>query len=52
MKTKVIILKNAGFLNTDGGSTRLNYIYYNIDIQKEAIGKILRIETERLNLKK
>ena len=42
------IFENCSFLNTDKEDIRLGYIFENIVRQKEAIEKILIIETQRL----
>ena len=48
---QIHIFEKCIFLSTDGEQIRLKDIFENISKQKEAIGKILRIETERLKLK-
>ena len=45
------IFEKCSFLNTDKEEIRLDFIYEGIVRQEEAIGKILRIETERLKQK-
>ena len=45
------IFEKCSFLNTEKEDIRLGFIFLNIVRQMESIGKILRIETERLKLK-
>ena len=45
------IFEKCSFLSTKKEEIRLGFIFENIENQKEAIEKILRIETERLRLK-